>query len=324
MYLLGIAIDGGKYAVVNSEISKSGRIVKLKALSAVQNKAVLKFYIKKKNTFVHVKTERLNGLYRKANNAAEITLTIKYSFFKWIIEISNPGIESYTVKFSAVNRLKYLLTAAVPAVVSVVLILGFKPAGFINELFFSGKPLSEDVSADPDSGQHTVNPLLNEENNASDSSSGITQSSGESVQTAPAQEKSAEKIEKTEKKVFYASVYFQPDCFRLNAAAENTLDQLAENVNSFLKSFQADSENTTGSVEIVLTSEGHCAKYGTESGRMKLSEKRASATAEYIADLLPEKIRIIIKGLGSSRPATVNPDKQNLNRRAEITVTVQL
>jgi len=328
MYLLGIAIDGGKYAVINSKTSGSGIIIRLKTLSAGQRSAVLNFYLKKKNTFVHVKTEKLEGLYCKENSPAEITLNVKYSFLGWVIKVSSRGIETFTVKIAAVNRLKLLLAAAVLSVVSAVLFLVFKPAGFFNEIFTESTPVSdsaENISMKEKAEKETVPELIE--------TAGTADSSSFDPSAAPAADKvfsggkneNTEK-EETEKKVFNTTVYFMPDSSVLTNAAENALNQLAGNVNTFLN-FSPDStsgKNTDAGAEIVLKSEGHCAEYGTESGRIKLSEKRASAAAEYIAGFLPENILITIKGYGSSRPVSSDADKQNLNRRAEITVSVQL
>ena len=77
-----------------------------------------------------------------------------------------------------------------------------------------------------------------------------------------------------------------------------------------------------GGILTLLQIRGHCALWGTEAGRQKLSVERAEAVAGYLADrgaiILPETI---IEGLGATEPLTRDPDNQEVNRRVEILLT---
>ncbi len=104
------------------------------------------------------------------------------------------------------------------------------------------------------------------------------------------------------------TLYFYPDSYRLR---EQTKQKL-ENLLPALKQF----EYTPGTRVKIY---GHCALYGTEKGRYKLSYQRAVAVYKYLLKRgwKPE-IKPEIKGWGGTKPVTRDPKKQNLNRRVEI------
>lgn len=102
-------------------------------------------------------------------------------------------------------------------------------------------------------------------------------------------------------------VYFQPDNANLTGEARKLLIDLADTLK----------EHPEAPVAIF----GHCALYGTEKGRIELSQQRAEQVADFLRDrgwkpeTLPE-----IRGLGGNQPVTRNSENQYLNRRVEIIV----
>jgi outer membrane protein OmpA-like peptidoglycan-associated protein len=67
----------------------------------------------------------------------------------------------------------------------------------------------------------------------------------------------------------------------------------------------------------VLELTGHCALYGTEESRVELSRRRAENAAAFLKNQgLNWTFRISAEG--GRRPVTLDPDRQELNRRVEI------
>lgn len=100
------------------------------------------------------------------------------------------------------------------------------------------------------------------------------------------------------------TVYFGPDEARLNTETRRQLAEIVDDLASY-----------PGPVSIT----GHCASFGTETGRMDLSRQRAHAVYGFLRDSgwKPES-EPAIEGHGSSRPAVEDPERQYLNRRVEI------
>jgi outer membrane protein OmpA-like peptidoglycan-associated protein len=100
-------------------------------------------------------------------------------------------------------------------------------------------------------------------------------------------------------------VYFHPNDSELTAEAQTRLRTFGRQVKEW---------NSIDAVSI----EGHCALLGTEKGRIELSRERAENSAAFL-----ETIGIPAQGVSSQwfageRPVTRDPDKQELNRRVEI------
>ena len=100
------------------------------------------------------------------------------------------------------------------------------------------------------------------------------------------------------------TVYFGPESSELTPRAKAALAAFAEQIPE----------------DAVVEIGGHCADYGTERGRTMLSSARAQAAGEYIGGLAGPSVRIRTAGYGVSRPATRDPGRQDLNRRAELSV----
>ena len=103
-------------------------------------------------------------------------------------------------------------------------------------------------------------------------------------------------------------VLFLPDSPELTALARERLNRIPL--------------REEGKTLTLLQVRGHCALWGTEAGRQKLSVERAEAVAGYLAGrgarILPETI---IEGLGATEPLTRDPDNQEINRRVELVLT---
>ena len=100
------------------------------------------------------------------------------------------------------------------------------------------------------------------------------------------------------------TVYFEPDSSRLTSEGKRRLGDILDELSSF-----------DGGVVIT----GHCASYGTESGRMDLSRRRAEEVYDFLTSSgwnPPTAPRV--EGYGSKKPAVQEADMQHLNRRVEI------
>jgi outer membrane protein OmpA-like peptidoglycan-associated protein len=102
------------------------------------------------------------------------------------------------------------------------------------------------------------------------------------------------------------NVLFDYNSSDLRGASRSTLDQLATNFRNY-----PDND---------LVIEGHTDSTGSESYNQQLSERRASAVADYLIDRGVSKQNMIVYGYGELRPAASNdtPEGRQLNRRVEI------
>ncbi len=103
------------------------------------------------------------------------------------------------------------------------------------------------------------------------------------------------------------TVYFLPDNAVLTPAAK-------DNLNKIMSRLTEEPEP-----DHLVSITGHCALYGSEAGREKLSLERAENAAEFLRQRgwKPE-IEPAVKGLGGKEPVTRNRYKQQQNRRVEI------
>ena len=104
------------------------------------------------------------------------------------------------------------------------------------------------------------------------------------------------------------SVYFPPDSPVLTARARTRLAEVAARLEDY-------------PAEVTISITGHTALAGTERGRYDLSEQRARNVYRYLQtagwDAAGE---VLVRGVGGEAPVTRDPDRQELNRRAEIEV----
>lgn len=105
-------------------------------------------------------------------------------------------------------------------------------------------------------------------------------------------------------------VYFQPSSAELTPSTRQALERIAELLE----------ENPGEKVSL----SGHCALYGTEWGREKLSELRARRVYEYLVEKGWEPSEEVeIEGFGARQPATEDRQEEHLNRRVEIRIVSQ-
>lgn len=104
------------------------------------------------------------------------------------------------------------------------------------------------------------------------------------------------------------AVYFRPDSPVLTPQARSRLADIATE----LAAYDADA-----GVTIV----GHTALAGTERGRYDLSRERARNVRAFLqAQGWDAAQEVEVRGVGGEQPVTRDPDRQQLNRRVEITV----
>lgn len=198
-------------------------------------------------------------------------------------------------------------------------VLGFIPLLFlVSSLFFNQgtgikQPASKVDSPPIDRVEETSRELLPEPAPSLTREvvigDGNTKITGPETPNQPDTERPAETEGITESaKPERQGVLFLPDSPELTALAKERLNQIP---------LREEDKTLT-----LLQIRGHCALWGTEAGRQKLSVERAEAVAGYLADrgarILPETI---IEGLGATEPLTRDPDNQEINRRVEILLT---
>jgi len=108
------------------------------------------------------------------------------------------------------------------------------------------------------------------------------------------------------------TVYFGPNSSLLTQTARDRLSSLADELASYPR--------------LRITIRGHCALYGTEQGRIDLSNERAEAVEQYLLDRVeafghdPSGWTVESAGMGGKEPVTREEERQNMNRRVEIRI----
>lgn len=101
------------------------------------------------------------------------------------------------------------------------------------------------------------------------------------------------------------TVYFEPERFRLTPPALSALKELIA--------------QWSGWSQASLLITGHCALYGTEEGRLALSDSRAEEVLKWLVqNSSVEAENLQSSGRGIQEVVTRESGKQNLNRRVEI------
>jgi outer membrane protein OmpA-like peptidoglycan-associated protein len=102
----------------------------------------------------------------------------------------------------------------------------------------------------------------------------------------------------------FGAVYFEPGSALLDKTARAALDSLIPQL---------------GRAQGKITITGRCALYGTEEGRVRLSELRARRVADYLRakGWVPAE-KPVVKGVGGREPVTRDAERQHLNRMVEI------
>lgn len=102
-------------------------------------------------------------------------------------------------------------------------------------------------------------------------------------------------------------IYFFPDDPRLTDRGRDQLRLLVREI--------------SGWEAVSIRVEGHCAPLGSEAGRVALSRGRAENSAAFLEQIgLPAGASVSISWYAGERPVTDDPDRQNLNRRVELSV----
>jgi outer membrane protein OmpA-like peptidoglycan-associated protein len=105
------------------------------------------------------------------------------------------------------------------------------------------------------------------------------------------------------------NIQFQPDSAILLESEKGKLDKIGEILEKF-----ADRDILVG---------GHTALAGTAAGRMKLSQDRAGAVANYLISRgIRDSSHVVVRGYGAERPVADNRTAEGMrkNRRVEITL----
>ena len=103
-----------------------------------------------------------------------------------------------------------------------------------------------------------------------------------------------------------SEVTFGVDSANIDAGFRNTLDQVASTLTQYEKTY----------VDVM----GHTDSSGSDAYNQTLSERRASAVADYLAGRGVQSARLATRGYGESQPKASNldPAGRSANRRVEI------
>ena len=115
--------------------------------------------------------------------------------------------------------------------------------------------------------------------------------------------------------VVVENIQFAFDSAELSASSKATLDDAVAKLTPYKDTIQAQ---TTG-----VTVTGYTDTSGPEDYNMKLSERRASAVADYMANSLGvDRGRMTVSGMGEANPVADNSTREGRmkNRRVEIDV----
>ena len=131
-----------------------------------------------------------------------------------------------------------------------------------------------------------------------------TAESESAAATAPA----AKPITPAEQETFATGphlVYFRPDSTALTDSARTALRELSTELPS--------------DHEVIVR--GHCALFGSEEGRIEISELRAENVFAYLKEAGWDPVRrVTVEGVAGRDPVTRDRTRQDLNRRVEIIV----
>lgn len=103
-----------------------------------------------------------------------------------------------------------------------------------------------------------------------------------------------------------SEVAFGVDSTNIDAGFRNTLDQVASTLTQYEKTY----------VDVM----GHTDSTGSDAYNQTLSERRASAVADYLSIRGVQSVRLATRGYGESQPKASNldPAGRSANRRVEI------
>ena len=103
-----------------------------------------------------------------------------------------------------------------------------------------------------------------------------------------------------------SEVTFGVDSASIDAGFRNTLDQVAATLTQYEKTY----------VDVM----GHTDSTGSDAYNQTLSERRASAVADYLSIRGVQSVRLATRGYGESQPKASNldPAGRSANRRVEI------
>ena len=103
-----------------------------------------------------------------------------------------------------------------------------------------------------------------------------------------------------------SEITFGVDSANIDAGFRNTLNQVASTVTQYEKTY----------VDVL----GHTDSTGSDAYNQALSERRASAVADYLSSRGVQSARLATRGYGESQPKTSNLDAagRSANRRVEI------
>lgn len=309
---LGIAIDGGRYVRFSPDRDNGAFAVRLQTLGIGADSARLDFVSFHRGGTVLRRSCVVRGL-RRRGRPGEIRVHVRRrSRCVWSALIAPAGGVQFEVKIRTGRALWPFVILLLIAVLIPALISAFRfafqkrletvpaAAGRMNQAETASAARRLESSASPPPAAAAP------ETSAQEASvlEAPTLPEAPALPGAPVSGVPAQELPAPEAPASPVTVFFDPDSAFLDAEAIVVLDETLESL--------PDSP--------LLRVEGHCAAFGTEEGRIRLSRRRARAVADYLQSRLGENVRIETEGFGVDRPVTEDPLRQNLNRRAEILI----
>ncbi len=354
-FLIGIEIDNNHVAWMHSPDEKGKSRLNLTTLSDYQHTAVLNFYVKTESRKLRLISETINNI--PPAKAGEPLISVESELVKrrmnYSIYLNNRFIRKSTVKIpkEAVKKdSSVLIPVSIAAVIILLLFaLFFLPVSplsiFSSDSIFSAGRNRSSVSetavrTQPDISERRTEEIKPSETRPEISKPEIPKPADQKTDKAPQISRQQTLPEKTEEEPAITesepietsapapepappvpvtividkqlTVNFLPDNADLTAEARNKIIE-------FVKQLPTGNNTDLDMIRIDIT--GHCARFGTESGRVELSEARAANTREFLLSVWKVPTDAKIEGYGAARPVTMEKDKQYLNRRAEIHIT---
>ncbi len=309
-----VEVEHIHYALLlNTEKGNEGKI-DLTTLADNQKKAVIHVYLFEKGHKTRIKTIELAPLPPKPAGTPRITCKSRLEsnrYFHISIVIGKKNLYSAKIDIKPYRKrnnwwwiilIILLLGGGITA--GLLLTSDTRQTGRETGLFEkerapdreAPKPLAEEQATEK-SAERSVEDIPESEKETAAESSPVIES-----EEAPA--RTVQEATVTEE---VGIVYFLPESSVLLDSAKQTLRDIAARIRP---------ENVQ-----ITAIEGHCALYGTEESREWLSQERAEMVYSFLTELgVRFSVSPRVEGFGGKKPLTRDRDKQELNRRVELTI----
>lgn len=305
-FLLGVEIDNSRVVWIYNSEQTSPQNIRLTTVSENQQKADIKFYIKKGEKKELLCSENLNGLPPMKAGEPSIDIKPRVSNKTFLYEIY---LNDKLIRRSSHDLSKYLKSKK-PLIISGIILCIF----IIAALFFFLIPVEKSTEK-PAAVETTVEKTIETEKpivvEKPAQMPDILEQPESSTEELPIENPITETVFIESEITDRYMVYFQPESSELTSEGRAGLRTFINKLPG-----QGDFEEARFQLEI----RGHCARYGTEEGRSELSKERAINVFNFLKSEWGIEADSIISGAGASEPVSLKRNEQHLNRRVDINI----